>query len=176
MREPWWMKQERRAKRVRDGGPEETAAERRFAKRLREAGITFEREVVLSNTATADFVICEHLAVVEVDGPYHEDPSRQAKDRERDAWCRAHDLTVFRVKNEEVDDWPLTRLTSLRKWPISMWREIHMLTQRERRIPLADPQYGSTPDDEHCEVDVDELPSEAAGPDEREWWSDSEEG
>ncbi|HEX3045828.1 MAG TPA: endonuclease domain-containing protein [Bacillota bacterium] len=83
---------------------EPTEAEKRFwgAVRGNELdGLKFYRERVMWKFI-ADFYCAELKLVVEIDGPIHDSPERQAYDRMREDVFRRNGLTVIRFKNEQV--------------------------------------------------------------------------
>ncbi len=63
------------------------------------AGYKFRRQVPIENYIL-DFVCFGERCVIEVDGPSHEAPEKQARDAVRDAWLRANGFRVLRVSND----------------------------------------------------------------------------
>jgi very-short-patch-repair endonuclease len=69
--------------------------------RNRALGVKFRRQEPIGSYI-ADFACWSHRLVVEIDGPTHFEPGRQAYDRRRDAWFQAHGWTVIRTDDDEV--------------------------------------------------------------------------
>jgi very-short-patch-repair endonuclease len=86
-----------------------TPAERIFADRLREAGILFEQQKGLG-FYIADFFLSDRLVVIELDGGYHDREEQKRKDEFRDDFIRSCRLPVIRIKNEDAETWPLSKL------------------------------------------------------------------
>ena len=70
---------------------------------LRDRRITakFRRQMPVG-TYIADFICLERRLIVEVDGPYHNDPVQRARDEERDQWLRVAGFRVLRLTADEV--------------------------------------------------------------------------
>jgi very-short-patch-repair endonuclease len=90
-----------------------TGAESRFMARLDAAGIPYKFQEPLS-MYIADFLIPSRMLVIEIDGGYHDDPQTKWKDDKRDEHLSAGGLHVVRIRNEDVDSWPLETITKLR--------------------------------------------------------------
>lgn len=80
-----------------------TRAERLLAAELPSR---FEREVVVFKWIV-DFYDRSTKTIIEVDGPYHDQPDIQARDRAKDSFLRSRGLTVLRVTNKEVEADPV---------------------------------------------------------------------
>jgi len=62
----------------------------------------FKREHVISGKWIVDFYLPEIRLAIEVDGPVHDTPIQQAKDRKKDSDCKRFDITVLRIPNAEI--------------------------------------------------------------------------
>lgn len=57
-----------------------------------------------------DFAWPSRLMALEVDGPFHRQPSGAARDAQRDAWLRNHGWVVFRVDDTGTEEQLLTQV------------------------------------------------------------------
>jgi very-short-patch-repair endonuclease len=64
-------------------------------------GFKFKRQMPIG-TYTADFVCLERRLIVELDGPPHDTPERQAKAKARDAWLGSQNFSILRLPNDLV--------------------------------------------------------------------------
>ena len=64
-------------------------------------GLKFRRQAPIGNFIV-DFLCAERRLIVEIDGPSHDDPERQAADREREHWLKEQGYNVLRLPNELV--------------------------------------------------------------------------
>ena len=71
------------------------------ALRGRGIGAKFRRQVPIG-AYVADFACVEAKLIVEVDGPVHDEPGRQHRDKDRDAWLTAQGWNVLRFKDAAV--------------------------------------------------------------------------
>jgi very-short-patch-repair endonuclease len=122
------------AKRMRS---KPTPAERMMADRLSGSGVDWGAQKTLG-TYIIDFVIRDRCAVIEVDGGYHDDEQQQWRDRHRDSVLREAGFRVFRVRNEDVSGWPMSRITNLPKCHTRDWvracSRVHEQCQRELKL------------------------------------------
>ncbi|HEX6865899.1 MAG TPA: DUF559 domain-containing protein, partial [Caulobacteraceae bacterium] len=82
---------------------EMTVAETLFWKQLRKLDMNFRRQAPIGSYVV-DFVRHETKLVVEIDGYYHDDPERQARDLQRTAWLQSQGYRVVRFPEKEVRD------------------------------------------------------------------------
>jgi very-short-patch-repair endonuclease len=75
-------------------------------------GLKFRRQHPLG-PFIADFVCLSKRIIVEMDGPIHD--SRTLYDQRRDQWLRSQGFTVWRIKNEELEQNTEKTLMELRK-------------------------------------------------------------
>jgi len=81
-----------------------TRSESRFMDRLKEHGISFGFQVIIS-PYIVDFLILKRNLIIEIDGSSHE--KRKAYDNCRTLCLEQHGFSVIRVKNCDVLTWPL---------------------------------------------------------------------
>jgi very-short-patch-repair endonuclease len=62
----------------------------------------FKREQVVSGKWIVDFWFSEVRLAIEVDGPVHDTQDQRAKDLMKDSDCKRFDITVLRLRNDEV--------------------------------------------------------------------------
>lgn len=67
-------------------------------------GRKFRRQHSFGDHVIVDFYCPSERLVIEVDGPYHDDPIVSANDGDRDQWLRENGIRVVRFKNEEIFD------------------------------------------------------------------------
>ena len=85
---------------------------------LKKAGIShlFRRQwKIYPSGYIADFYCHDARLVLEVDGPYHEEPIQREKDRARDTVMLKAGLTVVRVTSEELFKSPDVALSRIQK-------------------------------------------------------------
>lgn len=91
-----------------------TAAETAMQTILGELGWRFNTEHPIANYIL-DFYVHAYKLAIEVDGGYHQNPDRAAKDRKRDRSLVSRGYTVLRLTNEQVLRFPRkTKATLLR--------------------------------------------------------------
>jgi very-short-patch-repair endonuclease len=64
-------------------------------------GVKFRRQAPIGNFIV-DFLCPERRLIVEIDGPSHDSPERQAADRTRELWLEAQGFRILRLPNELV--------------------------------------------------------------------------
>lgn len=89
-----------------------TRSESRFMDRLKEHGISFGFQVIIS-PYIVDFLIRERMLIIEVDGSSHE--KRKEYDERRTQCLAQHGYSVVRIPNRQVMTWPLE---IIRKYPM----------------------------------------------------------
>ncbi|HEX6861127.1 MAG TPA: DUF559 domain-containing protein [Caulobacteraceae bacterium] len=89
-----------RARRLR---ADMTVAERVLWKELRRLKMNFRRQAPIGRFVV-DFVHHDSRLVVEIDGYYHDDPERQARDLQRTAWLQSQGYRVIRFAENAVRD------------------------------------------------------------------------
>jgi very-short-patch-repair endonuclease len=62
----------------------------------------FKREHPVSGKWIVDFFFPEVRLAIEVDGPVHDTEVQRAKDLEKDCDCKRFDITVLRLRNDEI--------------------------------------------------------------------------
>lgn len=93
-----------RARRLRR---EQTVAEKMLWDALRKRKMNFRRQAPIGRFLV-DFVHFASSLIVEVDGYYHGQPERQARDLERTAWLQSQGFRVIRFDEKRVrDDLPV---------------------------------------------------------------------
>lgn len=76
----------------------------RLSKAKRKYAIKQQRLEFDGHIYFADIYIDRWKIIIEVDGGYHNSPSKMRSDKERDALCSKNCIRVFRVTNEQVLD------------------------------------------------------------------------
>jgi len=74
-----------------------------FLRSLRKFGFVFRRQHSIGNYV-ADFYCPKTRLVTEVDGSIHDKINQQLFDKERDAFMKAQEYQVLRVKNQEITE------------------------------------------------------------------------
>lgn len=74
-----------------------TKAKRKYA--IRQQRLEFDGHIYF-----ADIYIDRWKIIIEVDGGYHNSPSKMRSDKERDEFCSKNCIRVFRITNEQVLD------------------------------------------------------------------------
>lgn len=69
--------------------------------RERALGVKFRRQEPIG-PYIADFACWSERLIVEIDGPTHYEPGRQAYDKRRDGWFARHGWAVIRTTDDEV--------------------------------------------------------------------------
>ena len=69
--------------------------------RTRPDGLRFRRQHP-AGRYVLDFFCPRHRLAIEIDGEAHSRGHRPARDAERDAWLRAHDVSVLRIPARDV--------------------------------------------------------------------------
>ncbi|MDI1325873.1 MAG: DUF559 domain-containing protein [Brevundimonas sp.] len=87
-----------RARRLRQ---EQTVAERILWEALRPLKMNFRRQTPVGRYV-ADFAHLGSRLIIEVDGPHHELPERQARGAERTAWLKTGGFRVIRFPERQV--------------------------------------------------------------------------
>jgi adenine-specific DNA-methyltransferase len=64
-------------------------------------GAKFRRQAPIGNYIV-DFLCAKRRLIVEIDGPSHDSPERQAADRTRQLWLESQGLRILRLPNELV--------------------------------------------------------------------------
>jgi very-short-patch-repair endonuclease len=64
-------------------------------------GVKFRRQAPIGRFIV-DFLCFERRLIVEIDGPSHDEPEQQAKDREREAWLSGEGYQILRLPNALV--------------------------------------------------------------------------
>jgi very-short-patch-repair endonuclease len=105
MRKPKEIKGFARRMRYRLTGPEMT-----FLRRLARTNICGFDFQIRIGFYIADFVIPEKMLVIEIDGITHEKQDAQKYDKRRSEFLAEAGFTVWRIRNKEVDSWPLQRI------------------------------------------------------------------
>jgi len=77
-------------------------AERRLAKCLKGAGISFKQQVSISRF-TVDFLVEEKLVVEVEGGIYHDNPDRVKRDLTRQDILKAEGYEVLRIPSDIID-------------------------------------------------------------------------
>ncbi|WP_424958214.1 endonuclease domain-containing protein [Hyphomicrobium sp. 1Nfss2.1] len=79
------------------------------------SGCSFRRQASIG-PFIVDFVCLERRIIVEVDGSSHEDPTRRARDAERDRWLERQGFHVLRLLDGEVLENPEAALQRIRDY------------------------------------------------------------
>lgn len=70
------------------------------------------------NFCIADFYLPDFALVVEIDGPYHNTSKQKRRDSDKDNYYKKRHLNVLRIKNEDVEKFPISYFQNLSKTPI----------------------------------------------------------
>jgi len=86
-----------------------TPSEAAFRSKLNAAGIAYKNHPVVG-FYIPDFVIPSRVLIVEIDGGYHMVEDQVKYDARKDAFMEEVGFQTVRIRNEDVKNWPMSRL------------------------------------------------------------------
>lgn len=86
-----------------------TPSELAFSIRLDAAGIRYKFQKIMGFNIV-DFYLPHRRTVIEIDGGYHAESKQRWRDCTRDGDWSAEGITTFRIQNEDVHSWDLSKI------------------------------------------------------------------
>ena len=107
-----------------------TPSEAAFRDKLENASIGYKNHPIVG-FYIPDFVIHTRLLIVEIDGGYHMELNQVEYDARKDAFMKKAGFHIVRIRNEDVETWPLSNLD---KYPLRPESDFRTLLGRANAI------------------------------------------